>query len=365
MSRRRIRPDGLPYRVYERFGKRLYSIGYKQPDNQWAFRYTCSVGDSREIRAIRQKAIAQSLLVTQGIAGRTEGLIDAWFKWQNALPAHDLNRRAESTLQENEREAKNLKRAFGHMDPAMITKTDGYAYLDACAKAGRPIKGNKEMALLQVILEYGIRLGRLSDNPLQKIRKNRTQACRRYVSDEDLALVVAVGRAKGGAYHIIALALKTAYLCVRRSVEIRRLKTDAISEEGMLWHDGKSKTKPAILMVWTDELRKTIHEALAIQRYRATTDKPYYLFGNLAGNPYTKGGWKTMLGKLMKACIQEAQEQSMTFTPFSLQDCRPKGVSDKLSSGQTDTQTATGHTNDRMIRQVYDRRMVKRARPVQ
>jgi integrase len=250
------------------------------------------------------------------------------------------------------------------MDPATITKTDGYAYLDACVQAGRPIKGNQEISLLQVILEYGVRIGQITSNPLIRIRKNRTHAVRRYVSDEEMALAVAVGQKTGGACHIVALGLKTAWLCLRRSVEVRRITPDAITEEGIFWQDGKSQTKPVVLIQWTSELRTTIDEALAIKRHAGTPGEIAYIFGNLHGQCYTKGGWKTILKKLMRLCLDEAKYQGIAFTPFSLQDCRPKGVSDKLSTGQTDTQTATGHTSSRMIQQVYDRRMIKRAKPV-
>ncbi len=63
-------------------------------------------------------------------------------------------------------------------------------------------------------------------------------------------------------------------------------------------------------------------------------------------------------------CVSEAGKRKIEFKSFSLQDCRPKGVSDKLASGQTDAQEATGHSSERMIRQVYDRRAVKKAKPV-
>lgn len=66
----------------------------------------------------------------------------------------------------------------------------------------------------------------------------------------------------------------------------------------------------------------------------------------------------------LEGLAPEAARREVKFERFSLQDCRPKGVSDKLDSGQTDTQDATGHTSDRMIRQVYDRRKLKKAAPV-
>ena len=45
MIRRRVHPDGLPARVYERKGVRVYSIGYKLANGAWAFRFQCDVTD--------------------------------------------------------------------------------------------------------------------------------------------------------------------------------------------------------------------------------------------------------------------------------------------------------------------------------
>lgn len=364
MIRRRERPDGLPFRVYERLGTHRYSIGYKLPDGRWAFRYQCPVGDAAQIDALRRRAIAESALVGAGMSpsGPTEQLIAAWFDWQDGLPLASPERRAESTLAENRREAKNLTRAFGHMDPAAITKVDGYAYLDACAQAERAAKGNKEIALLHLILEFGVRRGRLSTNPLQGLRKLKTSSAKRYVTDQELALVVEAGRARGGARHIVAMALQTAYLCVRRSVEVRGLTRDAITDAGIVWADGKSRDKPPVLIEWTPELRATLAEALAIERHHVAGTM--FVFGNMRGQRYTKGGWKAILTDLMADAAELAAKRQITFSPFSLQDCRPKGVSDKLASGQADTMDATGHTSDRMIRQVYDRRQLKKAAPV-
>lgn len=181
------------------------------------------------------------------------------------------------------------------------------------------------------------------------------------MEDADLALAVEVGQAAGGARHIVALALKTAYLCVRRSVEVRRITRAAITEAGMLWHDGKNSEKPPVLIEWSPELRATIQEALSIKRHHVAGT--LYLFGNLRGQPYTKGGWKAVLDDLMRDCEAEAKRRGVAFQRFNLQDCRPKAVSDKLAKGDLDTRDATGHTTDRMIGQVYDRRKLKKATP--
>jgi integrase len=362
MIRRRATPDGLPFRVYERFGVRVYSIGYKLKSGKWAFRYECPANDSKQVAALRRKAILDSATVTDDKpVGGFSGLVDAWFEWQEGLPDTSADKRAKSTLAENKREAANLKKAWGHLEAGEITKTMGYDYLDAC-QAKRPEKGNKEMALARLILEYGVRRNVVDANQLAGLRKNRTVKTRRRVTAEEMALAVEMGRKFGGARLIVALALRTAWLWVRRSVEVRALKRDAIKADGILWQDGKAKTKkPAILIEWSPELRATIDEALQAKRHSVAGSM--YVFGNMRGQRYTKGGWKAMLDDLMRECELEAQRRKMTFQKFSLQDCRPMGVSDKLEAGHTDVQDATLHSDGKMVARVYDRRESKRAKP--
>ena len=49
MNRRRDKADGLPFRVYERLGVRIYSIGYKAADGTWSFRLGCPSRDRAKI----------------------------------------------------------------------------------------------------------------------------------------------------------------------------------------------------------------------------------------------------------------------------------------------------------------------------
>lgn len=69
------------------------------------------------------------------------------------------------------------------------------------------------------------------------------------------------------------------------------------------------------------------------------------------------------MATLLTQCATTAAGRKPAFQPFSLQDCRPKGVSDKLARGDNDVQDATMHSSERMIRDVYDRRRVRRAKP--
>lgn len=51
------------------------------------------------------------------------------------------------------------------------------------------------------------------------------------------------------------------------------------------------------LIEWSDALRATVDEALAIKRNKLAGS--WYVFGNMDGQRNTKGGWKATLARLM------------------------------------------------------------------
>lgn len=374
MIRRRNRADGLPFRVYERKGVKRYSIGYKNPDGSWAFRLQCAASDRARVLELRSEAITRSARLSLGRPADDSfrSLCESWFQWQEGLPTQAVQKRAASTLKENRREADMLCKAWGNWRVADIKKGDAYDYLDACLlardKNGMPrpraAKGNKEIALARVILEFGVRTRRIESNPFAQVEKLATPKVDRYVTNSELELSREVGRRLGGPQHIVALALYTAFLCVRRSVEVRGLTRQQIRGDGIEWHSAKRQRGEAQkvgLIEWSPELKATIDEALAIKRRDVAGDG--FVFGNMSGNRYTKGGWKATLEKLMNACEVEAGIRNIPFKRFSLQDCRPKGVSDKMARGDRDVVDATMHSSERMVRQVYDRRRVRVAKP--
>ena len=119
---------------------------------------------------------------------------------------------------------------------------------------------------------------------------------------------------------------------------------EAITDEGMLWHDGKDRNKPAALIEWTDELRKTVDEVLALRRFKGSGT--LYLSATCAASATPRAAGRS-LHNLMTRCEAAARERHEPFVRFSLQDCRPMGVSDKLENGDNDVQNATLHTTAR------------------
>lgn len=86
-----------------------------------------------------------------------------------------------------------------------------------------------------------------------------------------------------------------------------------------------------------------------------------YVFGNSDGQPYTISGFDTSLRRLMAHTATKAEKDSIPFTRFTLKDMRPAAVTDRVEAGDETTQNATGHSSDRMIKQIYDRRKIKKA----
>ncbi|WP_418320162.1 tyrosine-type recombinase/integrase [Piscinibacter sakaiensis] len=288
-------------------------------------------------------------------------LIVDWFAWQSSLPAKSLRKRAATTIAENRREAENLRRVFGEMAIRDIKTHHGYDYLDKCDALGRGPKGNKEIALLHLILQRAVRKGIVDINPMRDLEKLPTAPSSRYVADEELDLTMQVGRRVGGASHMAALCLRTGYLCVRRSAEVLDLRVEDINEDGIHWVGGKRQAadfKRAVLISWSPELKAVIDEARSLR-----SSPSEFVFGTQKGSRYTRGGWKATLRRLMDACVEQAKQDGVSFERFSLQDQRPKGVTDKLAAGHSDTQDATLHSNSKLIDQVYDRRRTRSAKP--
>lgn len=362
MIGRRKSPDGMPFRLYPRIGARTTSYGYKLPDGKWAFRLSAPTKDKEAVARIRDEAIARANTLNGAAesAGPTEDLIKKYFAWQKGLPKDSEDRKADGTLDENERESKRLIKTFGRVKPSQIKPVHVYRYLAGRASEGAPAKANKEIALLSAVLEYGRTLGELEENPCRGIKYNKTRPRQKYVDQSDIDMMMAEARERKGSYLIIALCLQVAYLTVSRPDEMRSLRRQAIKDGGVEVAVGKRKKGMAQkhkLIEWSPALDAAIKEALSLQRTSSI-----YVFGNTHGQVYTRSGWNTILKRLMKYCQEKAKEQGKEFTPFTLADMRPTAVTDRMEEGDAKIIDATGHSDGRMVAKVYDRRRTKVAK---
>lgn len=362
MIRRRTTPDGLPFRVYCRVGKRITTWWYAHRDGTRTTLATAPTVNKEAVARGRQEAIKRGAELNGAppAEGTLSGLIDAYFKWQEALPRDDERRKAASTLAENRREAARLRAVFGAMSPDGILAEHLYQYQDVRAEAGAGPKANKEIALLSAVLEYGRRRGFVQVNVARGIKRIPVRPLDRRVTWAELELVHQVALTLGPSAEVCALAAKAAWLTLRRPPEILGLTRPQVTETGLVFVAAKRKAGQAerrVTIEWSDELRSVVAAALAVKRQKvAGTWLP---FGNLAGQRFTKSGWGTNWRRLLDA----VKAEHPGFEHFALRDCRPGGVTEKQERGDRDTLDATAHADARMIAQVYDRRRTRKATP--
>jgi integrase len=105
------------------------------------------------------------------------------------------------------------------------------------------------------------------------------------------------------------------------------------------------------LIEWSPKLRAVINEALKLQRTSSLC-----VLANSDSQPYTTSGWNTNLRRLMEQAKKKAEKEGTAFARFTLKDMRLAAVTDRVERGDDQITNATGHSSDRMVRQVYDRK---------
>lgn len=154
-------------------------------------------------------------------------------------------------------------------------------------------------------------------------------------------------RVRGGSYLIMALCFYVAYLTASRPEEMRSLTRQSIKEEGLQIEVGKRRAtqhKKIKLIEWSPKLKDAIDEALQLQRTSSIR-----VFGNTAGQQYTRSGWSTIWNRLMAYCEEKAKAEGIEFERFSLGNMRPKAVTTRKERGDVIIKDATGHVSERMI----------------
>jgi hypothetical protein len=377
MAGKRKLPDGaVAERLYCRIGKRVTTFWYKHPDNTTeVFASAPTVRPDKvalaKAQALQQWADVRGMPEPDGSSNTLAGLFKRYFQWQEALPKTSSNRKADSTLEGNRRESVPLLAVFGHMAPDAVTTPDVYGYIDARGAAGAPKAAVKEIALLSAVYGYGLRLGKATRNPCRQIKHERSTPSQRLVTWAEIEHVTAVGRKKGGTSHIVALALRAAWLAFKRPGEVLVVPRAAYSERGLVFQGNKRRKiqgAAQILIEWSPVFRATVDEAMGLDRWKAFGGDRL-IFGNLAGHAYTRSGWGTELRKLMAAAKKAEAEQAATegrdarFQAFSLRDCRAGGITSKKGRQEADVYDGTGHADKRMVDQIYDRRVMKVSTP--
>lgn len=366
--RPRKKNEGLPYRVYERFGRFRYSIRYnanRDTSNIEGFCLSCDVKDVVEIERIRKMAIVKVVKAQgQPLTGFTlKDGFDQYFGWQYGLEKDHPSRKQDITLKGNEQEKKKLLDIFGTTAPENITAKAVSMYMHAREKEGGASKANKELALLSGVFNFMMRVGLVESNPCIGIAQNKTKPKNKVVDPSLLELFINVGREHGGSLEVLTLALELAYTTTSRADEIRYLKRDNFQSDVLVVPVGKIGNKSKKM-----DKKFVVEGEIARIRSRLLEILPEseFAFCNSKGDAYSRSGWGSNWKRLKEKVKVIAVEKKIPWVDFSLTDMRPASVTDRLRAGESVKQVmdSTGHKTDRMINEKYNLDTTKNVIPI-
>jgi integrase len=242
---------------------------------------------------------------------------------------------------------------FGKERPSNFKPKDAAKFLDNARKAGRTVRGNRDMAALASAFNHGMVLGLVDENPCRGVRRNREHARKRLVQVAELNAFLAHAMGKGGSAYLVALIACLTALSGRRRAEILALPLSAITSDGIRCRSAKVKageTAREYLIEWSPMTRQLVTEVKGVKRRVGSL----FLFATNDGQPYKDSGFCTLWQKLMKGYVDAGGAR------FNPHDLRAMYVSLTLDKGLN----PNTHQNEETMRRVYDRRAEIKVTPL-
>lgn len=379
-------------RLQRYIGVRKVSYYYLYPDGTSETLASAKLGDRQGIAEAERIAKRKALDIREGviIAGSVADMIHR-FKTDIA-PTHYRDQ-SKDGLAVRESGYKNLTAFFGHMSPTSLKMVHGYQYLDDRARAGAPLKANKEMSLMSTICNYAVRWGVIDQNPFVGMMQNKEDREVRTTSRSQVLRFYLWSLRQPPSFRILGCAAMFTYLTGFRAAEVRPFHTSGLSDDGVRVLAAKRKkggTVVSKLREWSIRLRTVV--ARAKQTHKV---ERLYLFANLTGKPYSRSGWGSVWNDAMFEWIASTDSQAASALVlkkaweseykasyakgktieqpqfafklvehvdyFSLLDVRPAAITTKLRKRSPDAYDFAAHANPSTTHKHYDRRKEKKA----
>ena len=145
--------------------------------------------------------------------------------------------RAATTTKNYRAFRKKLDQVFGHLEPGDVRVQDARRYLDAHPSYSM---ARHEVQLLSAALSWGAERGWLATNPLLGWRKGPVHRRKRYITDAELAAIIAAARPD------VAEAVRFLHLTALRVRDALALRWSDAKADGL--HVKISKTKDALVI---------------------------------------------------------------------------------------------------------------------
>jgi integrase len=278
--------SGLPPRVYLKNGAYRYMV----PDHQRA-----KLGTSWYRLGTNKMELWTAYSKLQADLNNDGGMMALFDRYaRDVIPG-----KAPRTQKDNLAEMKNLRAVFGKMEPEQIQLSMAYEYLDHRGKTSRT-QANHEMALLRHVFSYAVRWGRLQLNPLQGMHKLSVPIRDRTPTPEEINAV------RKHADPLINLWLQFKQQTGLRQADLLNIKIADFMPDGIKVKPNKNAKNGRVN--WSDDLRKTVDEILAMQKVQGMT-----LFCDARGKPIHMRVIQSRFSKAVKAAMAAGElEESFT-----------------------------------------------------
>lgn len=346
-------------RLYKYTGARKVSFYYQYPNGASETLATASLGDRQAIMEAERAAKRKAMDIQQGvvIAGSVADLIDR-FK-NDVAPKHYADQ-SKDGLAVREGTYRNLTAFFGKMAPHSLKTIHGYQFLEARAKAGAPIKANKELALMSTICKYAIQWGIIEANPFTDMMQNKHDKNVRTISRSQVVRFYLWSQHQTPQFKTLGCAALFTYLTGFRAAEVRPFHASGLTDDGVKVVSAKRKKGEAEIVKlreWSKRLRVVVRRA-----QQAHGRERLYLFANRHGKAYTRSGWGSVWQDAMLAWIGCGPKELVEHPQyFSLLDIRPAAITTKIRNRSADMYDFAAHANPATTHRHYDRRKIKKA----
>jgi integrase len=346
-------------RLQKYVGVRKVSYYYLHPNGASETLASAPKGDRQAIMEAERTARRRAADLQEGVilVGSAADLIE---RFRTEIAPEHYRDQSKDGLAVREGSYKNLIKFFGKMAPQTMKTIHGYQYLDARAKAGGPIRANKEMALMSTICRYAIKWGVIEENPFKDMMQNQRDRDVRAISRSQIVRFYLWSRRQNAQFQTLGCAAMFTYLTGFRAAEVRPFHTSGLTDEGVRVVGAKRKKgedEVVKLREWSLRLRVVVTRARKIHKVERM-----YLFANRHGKPYTRSGWGSVWQDAMLAWIGCTPKELVGHPLyFSLLDIRPAAITTKIEQRKADAYDFAAHANPSTTHKHYDRRKIKRA----
>lgn len=206
----------------------------------------------------------------------------------------------------------------------------------------KPGTANVIRNVLKQVFERAVIWGVVDSNPVQFVKRAKTQARDRYITDDEFRKI------RENASPTLACIMDILYATGQRIGDIRQLKLADISDDGISIVQEKTKHRMTIAM--SPELADAIRRAKTLHR----SVKGMTLFHTRAGQVISYSTIRTMWGRATeKAGITDA----------NIHDIRAKAGTDAKTQG-IDSKKLLGHTTDQSHNRYIRNKEIPVASPV-